>query len=60
MAKEAGELHQFNMNKGYPRYLAIIKMCNDSPSYRLGEASRAHPKGLARLPNIYPSERYQA
>ena len=27
---------------------------------RVGEARRAHPKGLARLPNIYNSEMYQA
>ena len=26
-------------------------MFNDPPSYRVGEASRANPKGLARLPN---------
>jgi len=26
---------------------------------RVGEASRAHRKGLARLPNIYNSEKYQ-
>ena len=25
----------------------------------VGEESRANPKGLALLPNIYPSERYQ-
>jgi len=34
-------------------------MFNDSPSYRDGEESRANPKGLALLPNIYPSEMYQ-
>jgi len=34
-------------------------MFNDAPSYRVGEARRATPKGLARLPNIYPSEMYQ-
>ena len=34
-------------------------MFNDPPSYRVGEASRANPKGLARLPNIYNSEMYQ-
>ena len=33
---------------------------SDSPSYRVGEASRAHPNGLARLPNIYSSVMYQA
>ena len=36
-----------------------MKTCNDVPSYSVGEASRANPKGLARLPNIYNSERYQ-
>jgi len=34
-------------------------MFNDVPSYRVGEESRANPKGLTLLPNIYPSERYQ-
>jgi hypothetical protein len=34
-------------------------MFNDAPSYRVGEAPRAHPKGLTRLPNIYNLERYQ-
>ena len=35
------------------------KISNDAPSYRVGEALRASPKGLARLPNIYNLERYQ-
>ena len=34
-------------------------MFNDAPSYRVGEASRARPKGLPRLPNIYNLEMYQ-
>jgi hypothetical protein len=42
-----------------PRNLFIRKKFNDYPSYRVGEASRAHPKGLALLPNISPSEMYQ-
>ena len=42
-----------------PRNLFIRKKFNDSTSYRVGEASRAHPKGLALLPNISPSEMYQ-
>jgi hypothetical protein len=37
----------------------ITKIYNDVPSYRVGEESRANPKGLTLLPNIYPSERYQ-
>ena len=39
--------------------LAINKICNGVPSYRVGEESRANPKGLTLLPNIYPSERYR-
>ena len=43
--------------KGFvaPGYIADLK----SPSSRVGEAPRATPCGLARLPNIYLSERYQ-
>ena len=37
----------------------INKICNGVPSYRVGEESRANPKGLPLLPNIYSSERYQ-
>ena len=37
----------------------INKICNGVPSYRVGEESRANPKGLTLPPNIYPSERYQ-
>ena len=37
----------------------ITKICNGVPSYRVGEESRANPKGLTLLPNIYTSERYQ-
>jgi len=39
--------------------LVNTKTCNGGPSYRVGEASRAHPKGLDRLPNIYNLEMYQ-
>jgi hypothetical protein len=42
-----------------PLNLFIRKKFNDPTSYRIGEASRAHPKGLALLPNISPSEMYQ-
>ena len=49
----------FFPKKSLIEYLPISKMCNDGPSYRVGEASRASPKGLARLPNIYNSEMYQ-
>jgi hypothetical protein len=31
----------------------------ETPEDRVGEALRATPYGLARLPNIYLSERYQ-
>jgi len=49
----------FFPKKSLIEYLPISKMCNDGPSYRVGEASRTSPKGLARLPNIYNLERYQ-
>jgi len=39
--------------------MSIGKICNDGPSYRVGEAPRATPFGLARLPNIDPSVMYQ-
>ena len=39
--------------------MVINRICNDVPSYRVGEESRAKPKGLTLFPNIYPSERYQ-
>ena len=39
--------------------LAINKICNGVPSYRVGGECRANPKGLTLPPNIYPSERYQ-
>ena len=39
--------------------LFLTKICNDVPSYRVGEESRASPKGLTLLPNIYTSEMYQ-
>ncbi len=39
--------------------LAVVKMYNNGPSNRVGEAPRASPKGLARLPNICYSETYQ-
>jgi hypothetical protein len=42
-----------------PRNLFTRKKFNDATSYRVGEASRAHPKGLALLPNTSPSEMYQ-
>lgn len=37
-----------------PSYLSIMIKFNGDLSYRVGEARRAHPKGLARLPNISP------
>ena len=40
--------------------LTYHKKCCEVPRCRVGEAPRAHPKGLARLPNIYISEVYQA
>ncbi len=39
--------------------MSISKICNDGPSYRVGEAPRATPYGLARLPNIDLSVMYQ-
>jgi uncharacterized cupredoxin-like copper-binding protein len=39
--------------------MSISKICNDGPSYRVGEAPRAIPFGLARLPNIDLSVMYQ-
>ena len=39
--------------------MSISKICNDGPSYRVGEAPRAKPFGLARLPNIDLSVMYQ-
>ena len=39
--------------------MSISKICNDGPSYRVGEAPRATPFGLARLPNIDLSVMYQ-
>ena len=41
------------------KYVVTNEISNDAPSYRVGEALRASPKGLARLPNIYNLERYQ-
>ena len=35
------------------------KISNDGPSYRAGEAPRASPFGLARLPYILRLEMYQ-
>jgi hypothetical protein len=35
------------------------KILNDGPSYRAGEAPRASPFGLARLPYILRLEMYQ-
>ena len=40
--------------------LFSTKICNDVPSYRVGEETRAKPKGLTLFPNIYTSERYQS
>jgi len=54
-----GELHLIPVKKS-TRRPATKKICNNGPSCRVGEASRAHPKGLARLPNIYLSVMYQA
>ena len=39
--------------------MSISEICNDGPSYRVGEAPRATPFGLARLPNIDLSVMYQ-
>ena len=48
-----------NSTKSYPRSLVTTKICNGGPSYRVEEAPRATPYGLARLPNIYNLEVYQ-
>ena len=37
----------------------VSKKCNDVLGYRVGEAMRAHLKGLALHPDIYNPERYQ-
>ena len=39
--------------------MVVVRMFNDRPSYRVGEAPRVTPFGLARLPNICLSETYQ-
>ncbi len=44
-------LHYFNKK--------LTKICNGGPGYRVEEASRAHPKGLDCLPNIYNLEMCQ-
>jgi len=41
------------------RALVSGKISNDGPSYRAGQAPRATPCGLARLPYICHSETYQ-
>jgi len=58
MALQGGVSH--NLRKKLIKYVQLkTKISNDTPSYRVGEAPRAHPKGLTRLPNIYNLERYQ-
>src|SRR5210317_1184164 len=60
MVPKTGELHRHAFLKRISSlFMSISKICNDGPSYRVGEAPRATPFGLARLPNIDLSVMYQ-
>jgi hypothetical protein len=57
--KYTGELHLFVVQNRLTEFLTIKEIPSNGPSYGVGQAPRASPKGLTRLPNIHPSEMYQ-
>ena len=57
--KYTGELRLFVVQNRLTEFLTFKEISSNGPSYGVGQAPRASPKGLTRLPNIHTSERYQ-